>query len=95
MFYYMDMQFESEEIAKNTMGSIKMCYVGETSLGYANNAKQKYRKYTLLSVDFAKLSLINNAIDGSEALAVDTGETYILCNDAWIKCEKSTTWKEI
>lgn len=96
MFYYMDMPFVSEEIAKNAMGSIQMYYIGETNLGYVNNSNCKYRKYTFVSTDLDKLNLINNAIDGSMALAVDTGDTYILCNKQWQKCNKgASSWQSI
>lgn len=86
MYYYMDMPFESEQIAKNTFGSIKMYYIGEPTLGYVNQGVNvKLRGYVLLSVDAGKLDYITNAAEGSQAIIADTGETYILCNNEWIK----------
>jgi hypothetical protein len=81
MYYYMDMPFESEQIAQSTFGSIKMYYVGEPYQG----ANVKLRGYVLLSADAGKLDYITNAAEGSQAIIADTGETYILCNNEWIK----------
>lgn len=82
MFYHLDMPFESEQIAKSTMGSIAMYYVGEYNQGFTGTI-HKVRGYTLLSADIGKLNLITNAADGSQALVVDTGRTYLLCDGQW------------
>lgn len=84
MFYHLDMPFASQQIAENTMGSIEMYYVGESTQGYTNKgANVKVRGYTLLSADISKLDLITNAADGSQALVVDIGKTYLRCAGQW------------
>lgn len=85
MYYYNDMPFESEQSALNTMGSIKMFYAGDPRTGFVENSRVKHRRYVLLSTDIAKLANINNAADGSVALAVDTGDKYVLHNNSWVK----------
>ena len=83
MFFYMDMGFPTENDVPD-FGSIRMYYIGEPTLGYTNYGTNiKLRGYTLLSKDIAKLNLITNAADGSQALVVDTGKTYILCDHQW------------
>lgn len=85
MYYCMDMEFKSENTIPD-FGTIKMYYVGDTKLGFVNlSSRTKLRGYTLLSKDISKLNLITNAADGSHALVVDTGKTYILCNEQWIE----------
>lgn len=85
MYYYMDMEFASESDAPN-FGSIQMYYVGEPKLGFAvHSTNIKPRGYTLLSKDISKLNLITNAADGSQALVIDIGKTYILCDSQWIE----------
>jgi hypothetical protein len=78
-----------------------MYYVGTKDLGYVEEGHKKFRKYTFQSTDLNKLSLITNAIDGSQALAVDTGQIYILYDDQWREWTNSTNigttikWKNI
>lgn len=85
MYYYMDMAFSSPDDVPD-FGSIKMYYIGESTLGYCNDGtNKKLRGYTLLSEDISKLNLITNANDGSQALVVDIGQTYILCASQWRK----------
>lgn len=91
MYYCMDMEF----VSKNSIpdfGSIKMYYVGDPTFGYVNHGKNvRLRAYTLLSKDLGKLSLITNAADGSQALIVDTGKTYILCDNEWHEWERDAS----
>lgn len=85
MYYYMDMEFVSESSIPD-FGTIQMYYVGDTKFGFVNySSAVKLRGYTLLSKDISKLNLITNAADGSQALIVDTGKTYILCDSQWIE----------
>ena len=85
MYYCMDMEFVSESSIPD-FGSIRMYYVGDKTLGFVNwSSRIKLRGYTLLSKDINKLNLITNAADGSQALVVDTGQTYILCDSQWIE----------
>ena len=84
MVYYLDMPFEKEEDIPD-FGSIAMYFVGLPQLGYHEYNNKKFRKYVLDSVDITKLNLINNAIDGSQAEILDTGDKYILCENQWIK----------
>lgn len=84
-YYIMDMPFESKENAPD-FGTLKMYYVGLPQFGYVEQeTKYRIRGYTLLEKDLNKLNLITNAADGSQAIVVDTNETYILCNKEWIK----------
>lgn len=83
MYYCMDMEFTSESSIPD-FGTIRMYFVGNAKDGFINYSSQvKLRKYTLLSKDIGKLCLINNASDGSQALAIDTGKTYLLCDGEW------------
>lgn len=83
MYYYMDMEFVSESSIPD-FGTIQMYYVGDAKFGFVNyNSAVKLRGYTLLSKDISKLNLITNAADGSQALVVDTGKIYILCDSQW------------
>jgi len=77
MYIYMGMFFNSQQDVPD-FGSIAMYYVGTKDLGYVEEGHKRFRKYTFQSTDLSKLSLITNAIDGSEAFAVDTGTTYVL-----------------
>lgn len=85
MFYYNDMPFVDEATAKASFGTIKMYYrnnndrLGSTS--YGGDICLRY--YVFMSTDYSKLSIIDNATDGSRAVAADTGDVYILCNDSW------------
>lgn len=83
MYCYMDMFFKSENDVPD-FGTIHMYYRGEAKNGYVENSIDiKLRCYALLSKDISKLNLITNAADGSQALIVDTGKTYILCDKEW------------
>ena len=83
MYYYMDMPFNSIDDVPD-FGSIKMFYVGEPNLGFVGTTQSvKVRGYLLLSSDINKLDLINNAADGSQAIIVDIGKTYIKCDNTW------------
>lgn len=83
MYFYMDMAFPTKNDVPD-FGSIKMYYIGEPTFGYINHGINiKLRAYTLLSQDINKLNLITNAADGSQALVIDTGETYIFCAGQW------------
>lgn len=84
MYIIMDMPFLSIADAPD-FGSIGMYFVGSKELGYMEQENKRYRKYALLSSDINKLNNITNALDGSEALAVDTGDIYILHNNTWTK----------
>lgn len=84
MYVYMGMTFESKEKTPD-FGSIKMYFVGTKELGYVVQGDKKFRKYALLSSDLSKLNLITNAMNGSVAFLVDTGETYKLSNSGWQK----------
>ena len=86
MYYYMDIPFADEAIAKSTLGSIVMYYrnnddrLGTTT--YGGDIRLRY--YVFLSADYSKLANITNATDGSKAIAADTGDVYLLCNGTWI-----------
>lgn len=83
MYFYMDMAFPTKNDVPD-FGSIKMYYIGEPTFGYINHGINiKLRGYILLSKDLTKLNLICNAADGSQALVIDTGKTYILCDKEW------------
>lgn len=82
MYIYMGMFFNSQQDVPD-FGSIAMYYVGTKDLGYVEEGHKRFRKYTFQSTDLNKLSLITNAIDGSEAFAVDTGTTYVLYDGQW------------
>ena len=82
MYVKLGMFFKSEIDAPD-FGSISMYFVGPKEQGYVEDGNKKIRKYTLLSTDLNKLNNITNALDGSEALAVDTGNSYILSNNTW------------
>lgn len=93
MYIYMGMFFNSQQDVPD-FGSIAMYYVGTKDLGYVEEGHKRFRKYTFQSTDLNKLSLITNAIDGSEAFAVDTGTTYVLYDGEWsIKSSKLTPAK--
>lgn len=84
-YYIMDMPFESKETAPD-FGTIKMYYVGQPQSGYVEQeAKYRIRAYTLTEKDLEKLKLITNAADGSEAIVVDTGKIYLLCDNQWVE----------
>lgn len=86
IYYYMDMPFDSKETAENTFGSIKMSMRGRDRRGTSpDGGDMRLRKYVFLSQDLSKLANITNAIDGSEARAIDTGITYVLCSGEWRK----------
>lgn len=82
MYVKLGMFFKSEIDAPD-FGSISMYFVGPKEQGYVEDGNKKIRKYTLLSTDLNKLNNITNALDGSEALTVDTGNSYILSNNTW------------
>ena len=93
MYIYMGMFFNSQQDVPD-FGSIAMYYVGTKDLGYVEEGHKRFRKYTFQSTDLNKLSLITNAIDGSEAFAVDTGTTYVLYDGQWsIKSSELTPAK--
>lgn len=93
MYIYMGMFFNSQQDVPD-FGSIAMYYVGTKDLGYVEEGHKRFRKYTFQSTDLNKLSLITNAIDGSEAFAVDTGTTYVLYDGQWsIKSSEITPEK--
>ena len=93
MYVYMGMFFNSPQDAPD-FGSITMYFVGTKELGYVEEGHKRFRKYAFQSTDLNKLSLITNAIDGSEAFAVDTGITYVLYNGQWsIKSSEITPAK--
>ena len=93
MYIYMGMFFNSQQDVPD-FGSIAMYYVGTKDLGYVEEGHKRFRKYTFQSTDLNKLSLITNAIDGSEAFAVDTGTTYVLYDGEWsIKSSELTPIK--
>lgn len=93
MYIYMGMFFNSQQDVPD-FGSIAMYYVGTKDLGYVEEGHKRFRKYTFQSTDLNKLSLITNAIDGSEAFAVDTGTTYVLYDGQWsIKSSELTPTK--
>lgn len=79
-FYYNDMSFDTKTDALNAFGSIRMYFRGKDLLGVPD---KRLRGYVLLSADLAKLSIINNAVDGSKALVTDTGKEYVLCEGQW------------
>ena len=82
MYIYMGMFFNSPQDVPD-FGSITMYFVGTKELGYVEEGHKRFRKYAFQSTDLNKLSLITNALDGSEAFAVDTGITYVLYNGQW------------
>lgn len=93
MYIYMGMFFNSPQDVPD-FGSIKMYFIGTKELGYVEEGHKKFRKYAFQSTDLNKLSLITNALDGSEAFAVDTGITYVLYNNQWsIKSSELTPAK--
>ena len=93
MYIYMGMFINSQQDVPD-FGSIAMYYVGTKDLGYVEEGHKRFRKYTFQSTDLSKLSLITNAIDGSEAFAVDTGTTYVLYDGQWsIKSSEPTPTK--
>ena len=93
MYIYMGMFFNSQQDVPD-FGSIAMYFVGTKDLGYVEEGHKRFRKYTFQSTDLSKLSLITNAIDGSEAFAVDTGTTYVLYDGQWsIKSSELTSTK--
>lgn len=94
MYIYMGMSFNSQMDVPD-FGSITMNFVGTKELGYVEEGYKRFRKYTFQSTDFSKLALITNAIDGSEAFAVDTGTTYVLYNKAWYEKTVGITSRDI
>lgn len=93
MYVYMDMFFNSPQDVPD-FGSITMYFVGTKELGYVEEGHKRFRKYAFQSTDLSKLSLITNAMDGSEAFSVDTGITYVLYNGQWsIKSSEITPTK--
>ena len=90
MYYKLGMSFPTEESIPD-FGSITMYYVGRKESGYVEEGNKKFRKYAFISTDVAKLSNITNALDGSKAIAVDTGSTYVLYNNTWSEVEDITT----
>lgn len=94
--YYLDMYFPSEEDLPD-FGSLHLTWVGGQILGvkqkdrYGRDIDKRMRKYVFLSDDLNKLSLINNAADGSQAIAADTGERYILCEGTWNKVSRGSS----
>lgn len=84
MYYYMDMPFESQTVAEQTLGSIKMFRRSPDRLGTAADGSDiRWRGYVLLATDISKLSNITNAAEGSEAFIADTGKIYMLCDGQW------------
>ena len=94
MYIYMGMSFNSQMDVPD-FGSITMNFVGTKELGYVEEGYKRFRKYTFQSTDFSKLALITNALDGSEAFAVDTGTTYVLYNKAWYEKTVGVTSRDI
>ena len=93
MYVYMGMFFNSPQDTPD-FGSITMYFVGTKELGYVEEGHKRFRKYAFQSTDLNKLSLITNAIDGSEAFAVDTGTTYVLYDGQWsVKSSELTPTK--
>lgn len=93
MYVYMGMFFNSPQDVPD-FGSITMYFVGTKELGYVEEGHKRFRKYAFQSTDLSKLSLITNAIDGSEAFAVDTGTTYVLYDGQWsVKSSELTPTK--
>lgn len=90
MYSYMDIIFKSEDDAPD-FGSIKMYFVGGKELGYIEEGNKRFRKYVLLSTDLTKLNLITNALNGSSAFVIDTGETYKLSDNGWLKWSGNTS----
>lgn len=84
MYIYMDMVFTSPSDVPD-FGSIQMYFTGTKEEGYVEADNKKFRKYSFLSIDKSKLNNITNALDGSQALAVDTGDIYILYNNQWVE----------
>ena len=88
--YYLDMFFPTSDDIPD-FGTISLTDVGEKIVKskardqYGHLIDLRIRKYTLLRKDINKLSLINNAADGSEAIIADTSEKYILCSGDWHK----------
>lgn len=89
MYSYMDIIFKSEDDAPD-FGSIKMYFVGGKELGYIEEGNKRLRKYVLLSTDLTKLNLITNALNGSSAFVIDTGETYKLSDNGWLKWSEAS-----
>lgn len=87
--YYLDMYFP-DGMAPD-LGSIKLTHVSRTFFdtneidAYGKKVIKRLRRYILRSADIDKLSLINNAADGSKAIVADTNEKYILCEGQWVK----------
>ena len=94
MYIYMGMSFNSQMDVPD-FGSITMNFVGTKELGYVEEGYKRFRKYTFQSTDFSKLALITNALDGSEAFAVDTGTTYVLYNKVWYEKTVGVTSSDI
>lgn len=92
--YYLDMYFPTEQDIPD-FGSIRLTGVGgktpqekrKDSFGLPIDVR--LRRYILLSEDAEKLSLINNAAEGSVGMAVDTRDSYILCEGQWHKTSRS------
>lgn len=94
MYIYMGMSFNSQMDVPD-FGSITMNFVGTKELGYVEEGYKRFRKYTFQSTDFSKLALITNALDGSEAFAVDIGITYVLYNKIWYEKTVGATLRDI
>lgn len=99
--FYLDMYFPAKNDVPD-LGTIRMTYVGCRILGapkndiYGHAIDLRVRNYVFMSVDGPKLSLINNAADGSKAVAADTGEVFIFCSGIWNKLpEQSPKWHRI
>ena len=90
MYYYMDIPLSSSADIATTFGSIKMSARGKDKMGTSvDGGDMRLRSYVLLATDLSKLNNINNAIDGSEAHVIDTGDVYVLCANQWRKWEPS------
>ena len=87
MIYIMEMSYEHEMDVPD-FGTIQLIYSDERVFGMIETPIKtpiKRRVYTLLARDVSKLSLINNAADGSTAIVGDTSEIYMLCDGMWRK----------
>lgn len=91
--YYLDMYFPTNNDIPD-FGTIRMTNVGCKILGtnmtdnYEHKIDVRIRNYILMSCDSSKLDLINNAADGSKAVAADTGEEFVLCDGLWNRLPK-------
>lgn len=83
-------------------GSIHITHVGCKITGtartdsYGKPIDFRIREYVLNSEDITKLALINNAADGSKAVAADTGDIFLLCEGVWNKLpDFAAKWRQI